>query len=177
MQLITLLQDSLSTPSSQNILSSAIWDKIIDGLIIGLVVYGVQLLLSRWIKPYETSATLRQQHFLEVKKEVVSQAIILTQRYAACQNYPGQPASRIKAAAKYHPSEVEINSTYGLLSIYIKEPKILTLYLQLFKEGVNAQRMGELMQLLSKEIVGKTKLAIEVDKYQIFINNDEAIPS
>ncbi|WP_340075330.1 hypothetical protein [Leptobacterium sp. I13] len=157
---------------------SEFWDRvIIDVVLLGIV----SVILGKWVnykfekklkdhEPLTAEQVLRRENYLNSKREVFFEVIILISRNLASTKWsgPGAPEKRIPYMDT--PNEVEINSCYAKLNLYVDDNKILKKYPFFFSGKPTPVDIAEYIGLLRKDL-GYGDSIITSNEYNYIFNS------
>jgi hypothetical protein len=155
---------------------------IIEVLLIGIVVFGVQKYFESKLAPMTAEETLKREKFLNAKRDVYFQAIdILNKSLANTEftiNGVLQDTTNRNRGCKY-PTELEVNSCFSKLCIYSNDKEIPLTFYRLFSTDDKSLRpifeMSKFISLLRKDMgYGDILLDTTQDQFKfISIHRDD----
>lgn len=150
---------------------------IIDFVFIGILNIGlgswINYKLSKRLKDYEpltAEKMLKRENYLNSKRELFFVLINLLNRNLAAAIWTGPEAPKNRILEGSRPTEVEINSCFSKLCLYVDDKKILKDFPYIFTDDVSPSRVGEYINLLRKDL-GYGEGVITPDKYPYVFNS------
>jgi hypothetical protein len=108
---------------------------ILEGVILGCIVFGGQLFFENKYKPITAAEILKKENFLNAKRDIYAQAIDILNRSLANSSFiiGGKTSDTINQnIGGSYPTDLEINSCFSKLCIYSDDPEIPLTYCKLF---------------------------------------------
>ncbi|MBE7689022.1 hypothetical protein [Tenacibaculum finnmarkense] len=151
---------------------------IIDVVLIGFVSVGFGSWLNykygkklKELEPQTAEQILRKENYLNSKRDVFFEVIELINRRFASSEWNGPQVPNNRTIENTRPTEVEINSCYSKLNLYVDDKLILEKYPYLFSGDSNPVEIGDFMSLLRTDL-GYGKSMIDSENYPYIFSND-----
>ncbi|MCD8413689.1 hypothetical protein [Tenacibaculum finnmarkense] len=159
--------------------NSEFWVRIIiDVVLIGFVSVGFGSWLNykygkklKELEPQTAEQILRKENYLNSKRDVFFEVIELINRRFASSEWNGPQVPNNRTIENTRPTEVEINSCYSKLNLYVDDKLILEKYPYLFSGDSNPVEIGDFMSLLRTDL-GYGKSMIDSENYPYIFSND-----
>ena len=154
------------------------WTRIIiDVLLIGIisVAFGSWLnyKYNKKLKDYEpltAEKILRKENYLNSKRDVFYEVIQLLSKSLASTNWTGPEAPKNRVAENSKPTEVEINSCFSKLCLYVDNKEILERFPYLFSSDSSPATIGSYISLLRQDL-GYGESIIDSAKFPYIFNS------
>jgi len=131
---------------------------LIDVIIFGGVVVGVQSYFQNKWKPLTAAETLKRENFLNAKRDVYFEAIELANRVIGQfgLRQPGEPKiKKVRNVGSEFPTKFEVNTCFAKLCIYSDNKEIVRLFKEIIKTHDETKPVAALeafVNLLRKDL-------------------------
>ena len=147
---------------------------LIEVVVIGIIIFSVQLYFENKYKPITAEETLKRENFLNAKRDTYFLAIDILNRNLANSQFTidGKLSDTLNPniGGKY-PTDIEINSCFSKLCIYSNNPQIPVTFFKLF--DTNDKTLRPIFEMLTfvnlvREDMGYGKAIIDTtgDRYK-----------
>lgn len=154
------------------------WTKvIIDVVLIGIVSVGfiswLNYKFNKKLKDYEpltAEEILRKENFLNSKRDAFFETIQLLSKSFASTSWTGDQIPKNRIPESSRPTEVEINSCFSKLCLYVDNKEILEKFPYLFTSNSSPTTIGNYISLL-REDLGYGESIIDSTKFPYIFNS------
>ena len=153
--------------TSSVVTASAIW--IIQKYLVAKIKHDFDLRLEA-LKPLTAAEALRQQNYLNSKREAYFEAISVITRYLEAVPWGGPdiPADRLQLESR--PSESEVNACLAKLSLYSGDLNIPSQFLSCF-DGASPVALGRFVNMLRRDL-GHDEIHMNPEEYKYFFRRE-----
>ena len=152
---------------------------IIDVVLLGFISVGFGSWLNfrygKKLKEYEpltAEQILKKENYLNSKRDVFFELIGLLNRNLASTTWDGPQVPKNRIAEDSKPTEVEINSCFSKLNLYVDDKEILEKYRYFFSGNSSPVDIGNYVSLLRKDL-GYGESVIDSEKYLYIFNSKD----
>jgi hypothetical protein len=156
------------------------WTRIIiDVILLGFISVGFGSWLNykygkklKELEPLKAEQILRKENYLNSKRDVFFELIGLINRRLASSKWNGPQVPKNRTVENTKPTEVEINSCFSKLNLYVDNKVILEKYPYLFSGDSNPVEVGKFISLLRNDL-GYGDSIINSEKYSYIFNSKD----
>lgn len=146
---------------------------IISGILISAAGKWFDYKLSLKLEDYKplTAATiLKQENFLNAKKEAIHEAVDLLVKFVAASKWSGPDVPQKRKPTAKNLSEIDKNTVYMKLCLYVDNPEIPLKFIEVMKgENVNPVLLGELITLFRNDL-GYANGPVTPEDFKVILN-------
>jgi hypothetical protein len=121
-------------------------------------------------EPLTAEEILKRENFLNSKREVFFELINLLNRSLASTTWSGPQVPLSRKQEGTRPSEIEINSCFSKLCLYVDSKEILERFPYIFTGDISPFTVGEFINLIRKDL-GYGENIISPEKYPYVFNS------